>query len=91
MGTKLSLRGVEDCKENATLVEGKEVITPDGLAVDWVHQLLFWTDTGLDQVIVNFFFFGKYASSHFVNRQAEIKNGATSVLCFWFALLGNHI
>lgn len=27
-----------------------DVSTPDGLAVDWVHQLLFWTDTGLDQV-----------------------------------------
>lgn len=27
-----------------------DVHTPDGLAVDWIHNLLFWTDGALDQV-----------------------------------------
>lgn len=31
------------------LVEG-DVHTPDGLAVDWIHDLLFWTDGALDTV-----------------------------------------
>jgi hypothetical protein len=39
---------VED-EANTTLVSN-DVSTPDGLAVDWVHGLLFWTDTGLDKV-----------------------------------------
>lgn len=53
MGKKLRiLNDIGECAEgmdNITLVE-KDVSTPDGLAVDWVHQLLFWTDTGYDQV-----------------------------------------
>lgn len=42
---------VDDClsRANTTLV-GEDILTPDGLAVDWVHGLLFWTDTGLDKV-----------------------------------------
>uniref|UniRef100_A0A7E4VR66 Very low-density lipoprotein receptor n=1 Tax=Panagrellus redivivus TaxID=6233 RepID=A0A7E4VR66_PANRE len=36
---------------NLTLIS-KNVSTPDGLAIDWVHGLLFWTDTGLDTVNV---------------------------------------
>jgi len=28
----------------------ENVTTPDGLAIDWVHGLLFWTDTGTDTV-----------------------------------------
>lgn len=41
----------EDSETNTTLV-GNDVATPDGLAVDWVHGLLFWTDTGLDKIYV---------------------------------------
>lgn len=39
------------CGENeqTVLVEG-DVHTPDGLAVDWIHDLLFWTDGALDTV-----------------------------------------
>ncbi|VDM24827.1 unnamed protein product [Toxocara canis] len=54
MGKGLSLKDIRQCAEggdNITLVD-KDVSTPDGLAVDWVHQLLFWTDTGLDQINV---------------------------------------
>lgn len=49
--TFLGNKHVDDClqRENTTLV-GDNIVTPDGLAVDWVHGLLFWTDTGLDQV-----------------------------------------
>lgn len=43
------IRGCAEGENNITLVD-KDISTPDGLAVDWVHQLLFWTDTGLDQV-----------------------------------------
>uniref|UniRef100_A0A0K0CT19 Low-density lipoprotein receptor n=1 Tax=Angiostrongylus cantonensis TaxID=6313 RepID=A0A0K0CT19_ANGCA len=43
----------EKCAEGEqhVLLESN-VHTPDGLAVDWVHNLLFWTDGGLDQVNV---------------------------------------
>lgn len=30
----------------------ENVTTPDGLAIDWVHGLLFWTDTGTDTINV---------------------------------------
>ena len=26
------------------------VVTPDGLAVDWVYQRLYWTDTGTNSI-----------------------------------------
>lgn len=54
MGKGLRMKDLKECAEgsdNVTLVD-KDVSTPDGLAVDWVHQLLFWTDTGLDQINV---------------------------------------
>uniref|UniRef100_A0A7I4Y2L8 EGF-like domain-containing protein n=1 Tax=Haemonchus contortus TaxID=6289 RepID=A0A7I4Y2L8_HAECO len=37
--------------EQSVLLDSN-VHTPDGLAVDWIHNLLFWTDGGLDQVNV---------------------------------------
>ncbi|CAD5211098.1 unnamed protein product [Bursaphelenchus okinawaensis] len=44
---------VKDClsRPDSVLV-GDEIQTPDGLAVDWIHGLLFWTDTGLDRISV---------------------------------------
>lgn len=52
IGKKEILDSISDCVEkgNVTLID-KDITTPDGLAVDWVHGLLFWTDTGLDTVI----------------------------------------
>ncbi|CAI4221108.1 unnamed protein product [Auanema sp. JU1783] len=42
----------QDCDgDKSVLVEGG-IQTPDGLAIDWVHNLLFWTDGGLDQINV---------------------------------------
>ncbi|KAF8363794.1 hypothetical protein PRIPAC_90717 [Pristionchus pacificus] len=43
----------DKCGENeqTVLVEG-DVHTPDGLAVDWIHDLLFWTDGALDTISV---------------------------------------
>lgn len=43
----------DKCGENeqTILVEGN-VHTPDGLAVDWIHDLLFWTDGALDTISV---------------------------------------
>ena len=26
------------------------IVTPDGLAVDWVYQRLYWTDTGTNSI-----------------------------------------
>lgn len=31
---------------------GRDVSTPDGLAVDWVHKNLYWTDTGKNRIEV---------------------------------------
>ena len=54
MGRKGSLHEVKECEKNQEelVLVDKDVETPDGLAVDWVHQLLFWTDTGLNQINV---------------------------------------
>ncbi|KAI6223724.1 Calcium binding EGF domain containing protein [Aphelenchoides fujianensis] len=48
------LGGLHDCVGNTTdtTLVGDEVLTPDGLAIDWIHGLLFWTDTGLDKIFV---------------------------------------
>ncbi|GMT16834.1 hypothetical protein PFISCL1PPCAC_8131 [Pristionchus fissidentatus] len=40
-----------DSTEQTVLVES-DVHTPDGLAVDWIHDLLFWTDGALDTISV---------------------------------------
>ncbi|KAF1766393.1 hypothetical protein GCK72_006350 [Caenorhabditis remanei] len=45
--------GTEMCdKKHEVILSGDKIHTPDGLAVDWVHDLLFWTDGGLDQINV---------------------------------------
>ncbi|KAH7716157.1 Calcium binding EGF domain containing protein [Aphelenchoides avenae] len=48
------LQAVSECSDgspNVTVIS-KDVSNPDGVAVDWVHGLLFWTDTGLDRINV---------------------------------------
>ncbi|CCD70327.1 EGF-like domain-containing protein [Caenorhabditis elegans] len=45
--------GTDMCdKKHEIVLTGDKIHTPDGLAVDWVHDLLFWTDGGLDQINV---------------------------------------
>lgn len=43
---------LEDTKDCKTEVASEKVMTPDGIAVDWVHDLIFWTDTGVDMISV---------------------------------------
>jgi hypothetical protein len=50
MHNKTNIFECDDGK-NQILID-KNISTPDGLAVDWVHGLLFWTDTGLDSINV---------------------------------------
>ena len=38
------------CNENEQYVVYTGAHTPDGLCIDWVHDLLFWTDAGVDEV-----------------------------------------
>ncbi|XP_071176515.1 very low-density lipoprotein receptor-like isoform X2 [Mytilus edulis] len=44
---------------NGTLINNKKVVikanidTPDGIAIDWIHDLLYWTDTGLNSIQVS--------------------------------------
>lgn len=54
MGNHTQIRDVNECVEHGkvTLIN-ENIKTPDGLAIDWVHGLLFWTDTGLDTVCQN--------------------------------------
>ncbi|PIC45037.1 hypothetical protein B9Z55_005196 [Caenorhabditis nigoni] len=48
-----SYLGTEMCdKKHEVILDGEKIHTPDGLAVDWIHDLLFWTDGGLDQINV---------------------------------------
>ena len=39
-------------KENWESVVHDSINTPDGLAVDWIHKNLYWTDTGSDCIEV---------------------------------------
>lgn len=38
------------CGNLTAIVTG--VSTPDGMAVDWVHDLIYWTDTGYNTITV---------------------------------------
>ena len=37
---------------NARVLVNHSISTPDGLAFDWVHNNLYWTDTGEDAISV---------------------------------------
>ncbi|CAD6194433.1 unnamed protein product [Caenorhabditis auriculariae] len=42
----------QKCDQDRFMVVDSDIHTPDGLAIDWIHDLLFWTDGALDQVNV---------------------------------------
>ncbi|PAV89118.1 hypothetical protein WR25_05260 [Diploscapter pachys] len=42
----------QKCANDLTVLLNDSIHTPDGLAIDWVHDLLFWTDGGLDTINV---------------------------------------
>lgn len=37
---------------NVSVVVHHDVSTPDGLAFDWIHKNLYWTDTGENRISV---------------------------------------
>lgn len=37
---------------NASVLVSSHIITADGLAVDWIHDLVYWTDTGKNTIEV---------------------------------------
>uniref|UniRef100_A0A158R519 EGF-like domain-containing protein n=1 Tax=Syphacia muris TaxID=451379 RepID=A0A158R519_9BILA len=54
MGKEKTLHEAKNCEsnQNELVLIDKDIVTPDGLAIDWVHELLFWTDAGLNQINV---------------------------------------
>ncbi|GFQ69087.1 low-density lipoprotein receptor [Trichonephila clavata] len=38
--------------EPITEVASSLVVTPDGIAIDWIHENVYWTDTGIDSINV---------------------------------------
>lgn len=38
---------------NKKVVIKANIDTPDGIAIDWIHDLLYWTDTGLNSIQVS--------------------------------------
>ncbi|GFU33017.1 low-density lipoprotein receptor 1 [Trichonephila clavipes] len=38
--------------EPITEVASSLVVTPDGIAIDWIHDNVYWTDTGIDSINV---------------------------------------
>ena len=41
------------CDDNHTVLVEHNISYPTGLAVDWIHGLLFWTDESLKTVSLN--------------------------------------
>ena len=42
---------LDSVSEHVTVLE-EGVVTPDGLAVDWVYSHLYWTDAGTNSISV---------------------------------------
>uniref|UniRef100_A0A5S6Q5T2 EGF-like domain-containing protein n=1 Tax=Trichuris muris TaxID=70415 RepID=A0A5S6Q5T2_TRIMR len=49
MDANYTIANVTECLKP---IVSNNVTTPDGLAVDWVHDLIYWTDTGADTISV---------------------------------------
>ena len=42
---------IDEGSTKRSVVVERGVVTADGLAVDWVHLHLYWTDTGTDAIV----------------------------------------
>ena len=42
----------KDLKPTVHEVVSSGIVTPDGMALDWIHNNLYWTDTGTDKIEV---------------------------------------
>jgi hypothetical protein len=62
------------------------VTTPDGLAIDWVHGLLFWTDTGIDTVKFKLqLFIFPFKNFRLMFTTSKTKNGLSSFRKNWMS------
>ena len=48
--TNISRAPIDEGFQQEVVVAGDNVVTADGLAVDWIYHHLYWTDTGTNTI-----------------------------------------
>ena len=46
------MHGANNSGDTCDAIVNRHITTPDGLAVDWIHHNIYWTDTGYDEISI---------------------------------------